>query len=638
MRSEKVVAVIGALGVSFALMVLISYPLNLEILYRLTPNGPATHPITALCIFLLGITLIGAYYRKQRVIIITSSLVMTLCLLRMTDLGFNQLDIFIMTLVGKSEHVGQKGSLTISMGTNTAFMFFCTALSCLLYQQHAYKASQLIAYITIFLPFLSLKGHVLGLESFYGQMAVLTSVSGILLTVGSLLLSANHWIVKVLFGNSKSGQIARYQIISVFIFPMVFQFASGRFGFNMALHDLSVAISTMTFTWFVVTLICITAMMLNKQEASTLAALNRAMLNESKFKNIFNFSTIPKLMVDDKGRIVMANAALKNLLGYSEQDLDGFTIEKLIPQSIRESHIEQRNSFIHNASEQEKRAMNGGRLVNVLSKKGREIPVEIGLVRINTAEGKRVIAALQDRTQLQLQMKELERSNKELEQFAYVASHDLRSPLRTMANMAKFIEEDISEHLQGETKKFMDLLRQRIDRLEKLLVDLLDYSRVGRKESKPEWLDLNTNLKDICDLYVPSNRFHVQIEPDLPKVYLPQTLLQLVLRNLIMNAVKHHDKAEGNIRVWAEQNNCWLIVHVEDDGPGIPEEFRERVFQMFSTLKPKDKVEGSGMGLAVIHKVMQTIHGDISVTESELGGASFNITFPIPDNLENDYR
>lgn len=222
----------------------------------------------------------------------------------------------------------------------------------------------------------------------------------------------------------------------------------------------------------------------------------------------------------------------------------------------------------------------------------------------------------------------LEQSNEELDRFAYIASHDLRAPLRTIDAMTQFLEEDIGEKLEGNSREFMRLIRSRVGRLDNLLTDLLAYSRVGRKEGKAEWLDLEEVVRHNAELYLPEDRFTLLIETPLPKLFVPKAQLDLVCRNLLMNAVKHHDRPEGNVTVSAEQNDHETVITFSDDGPGIAPEFHERIFEMFSTLKPRDEVEGSGMGLALVKKSMQSVQGDVDIVPGEGRGAQFRLIYP----------
>jgi len=225
----------------------------------------------------------------------------------------------------------------------------------------------------------------------------------------------------------------------------------------------------------------------------------------------------------------------------------------------------------------------------------------------------------------------LARSNQDLEQFAYVAAHDLKSPLRAIDQLSRWIEEDLAADAAPETAENLGLLRGRVKRMEALLDGLLQYSRVGRRQHDDEDVDVGALVGDVLDLIELPEGYRVDVDPDLPTLHTARAPLEQVFLNLIGNAAKHAGAAGGRIRVAGrplDGEERWEF-SVEDDGAGIPEEFREQVFGMFKTLRPRDEVEGSGMGLAVIKKTVEQYGGRITAGgSSALGGASFRFTWP----------
>lgn len=225
---------------------------------------------------------------------------------------------------------------------------------------------------------------------------------------------------------------------------------------------------------------------------------------------------------------------------------------------------------------------------------------------------------------------ELLRSNEELEQFAYVASHDLKAPLRGIENLVSWIEEDLEGKLEGETRQNMDLLRSRVKRLESLLDDLLAYSRAGREALTPSSVDTRALIDEIAALISPPDGFQIVASASLPTILTPPAPFNQVMQNLISNAVKHHDDpAHGLIEIVAEPLGPLTMFIVRDNGSGIPKQFRERVFGMFQTLRPRDEVEGSGMGLAIVKKIVERQGGKVWISDNPAGkGASVHFTWP----------
>jgi len=232
----------------------------------------------------------------------------------------------------------------------------------------------------------------------------------------------------------------------------------------------------------------------------------------------------------------------------------------------------------------------------------------------------------------------LMRSNENLDIFAYAASHDLKAPLRVICNAAKWLEEDLAPHLTGATRENMALLRGRAARMGKLLDDLLEYSRIGRTSDKQnaEILCADELLEDILQLLSPPGEFAVCAGSTLTGVRVNRMPLQQVLINLISNAIKHHDKKTGRIDVSVRDLGTQLEFAVRDDGPGIPEQFQEQVFKMFQTLKPRDKVEGSGMGLAMVRKYVEVSSGVITLESAAGQGCTFRFTWPKLEQVEGE--
>lgn len=223
---------------------------------------------------------------------------------------------------------------------------------------------------------------------------------------------------------------------------------------------------------------------------------------------------------------------------------------------------------------------------------------------------------------------ELERSNRELDQFAYVASHDLKAPLRAILNLASWLNEDAAEQLPQSSKEHLQKLYRRAQRMERLLDDLLTYSRVGRRDGAVEMVQVESLLQDVVYLLAPPPDFQIRIGA-MPTIYTSRTQLELIFRNLIGNAIKHHDgHTAGRVEIEASCGEELIEFSVHDNGPGIDPQYHERIFGMFQTLMPRDDVEGSGMGLAIVKKAVEHRGGQIKI-ESQLGhGTTFCFTWP----------
>lgn len=226
--------------------------------------------------------------------------------------------------------------------------------------------------------------------------------------------------------------------------------------------------------------------------------------------------------------------------------------------------------------------------------------------------------------------KELERSNQELDRFAYVASHDLKAPLRVIDNASGWLEEDLQDTLTEKGRKYLRLLRNRVQRMEKLLDDLLAYARIGRAkdDGQNEIVTGNKLVSDILTLLSPPASFTVAVAPEFAAIRIARMPLQQVLYNLINNSIKHHDRDTGAIVLSVERMPGKYRFTVRDDGPGIPPQYHQQIFEMFTTLKPRDEVEGSGMGLAIVKKTVEFLGGRIEILPSNGRGTAFAFTWP----------
>jgi signal transduction histidine kinase len=223
---------------------------------------------------------------------------------------------------------------------------------------------------------------------------------------------------------------------------------------------------------------------------------------------------------------------------------------------------------------------------------------------------------------------QLRERNRDLDEFAYAASHDLRAPLRGIGNLAQWIEEDLGSTLNAEGRSHLELMRNRVQRLETLIDGILQYSRVGRTQRTIEAVAVGPLLNDVIDLLAPPERFTVTVAPIMPTVAADRVQLQQVFANLISNAMKHHQREDGQIMVGVIDDGKLYRFSVADDGPGIASEYHERIFGIFQTLAPRDKVEGSGLGLAIVRRIVEQQGGTIWVESASGQGSTFFFTWP----------
>ncbi len=240
---------------------------------------------------------------------------------------------------------------------------------------------------------------------------------------------------------------------------------------------------------------------------------------------------------------------------------------------------------------------------------------------------------IHDERQSQLELTrlnaELTQSNADLEQFTYIASHDLKQPLRGIDLLAGWIYEDSYDQLSETSRTHLKQMQQRVERLDRLLSDLLDYSRVGQNNDGPELVNIAQSVANTVELLAPPEAFTAKyIGPEIT-LNTGRTELELVLRNLIGNAIKHRSRDSGKVEIDTCMRDGVIEFSVSDDGPGIAPEHHERIFLMFKTLPSENDTKGTGIGLAIVKKIVESKGGRITLESHESSGTTFRFTWPL---------
>lgn len=242
-------------------------------------------------------------------------------------------------------------------------------------------------------------------------------------------------------------------------------------------------------------------------------------------------------------------------------------------------------------------------------------------------DGKKYLMSVsRDVTEKEILINDLKRSNSDLDNFAYVASHDLRSPLNVIRRLVSWVKEDCDAVLPAESKEDLAIVLSRVERMEKLLVDLLNYARIGKDYQEAVSINLHDFMVELLSLIDLPMGFVLKC--DTIDIKVPEIAFNVVMLNLVSNAIKHHDSGNAKIEVRAKVTDKGCVIMILDNGPGIEEKNRERVFKLFETLKPRDEVEGSGMGLSVVKKIVEHYGGSISVDANLPRGTKFIVSWP----------
>mgnify|MGYP000682527927 CR=1 FL=1 len=344
------------------------------------------------------------------------------------------------------------------------------------------------------------------------------------------------------------------------------------------------------------------------------------------FQQSINAAPHGVLIINTDGVITLTNPSLCESFGYRKSELIGNKVEMLLPERYRKNHLGQRRSFNDNPS---KRIMGIGRDLTALHKNGKEFPVEIGISPIEDGETTgMVLVTLTDITERKRMEMDLKETNTNLEEFTYVASHDLRSPLRGIADLLEWVKEDLEPDPAESITRNIDRIAIRIKRMEQLIDNLLRYARAGKAVTKTKDININQLFDDVLELVQPPSGFTLERRVDLKQLVCVATPLETILRNLISNAIKHHDREEGRILIKCKAENNMCHFSVSDDGPGIPESAMGRIFKLFQTVSSADR-QGSGIGLSVSRRLAETHGGRVSVElNSPQKGVTFHVWWP----------
>ncbi|MEM1280019.1 MAG: PAS domain S-box protein [Cyanobacteria bacterium P01_H01_bin.152] len=374
------------------------------------------------------------------------------------------------------------------------------------------------------------------------------------------------------------------------------------------------------------------------------AALNLA-ASEARFRAVFEQAAVGMARLSLTGHWQQVNATFCQLLGYQAEDLidkpfqqftdpadleqDDYYYQRLISNEIDSCRFEKR--YLH------KDGYPIWSMVTVSTETDDQNQIvafiavieDIRQLKQTTAELRRRAEELEQvNSLLAVTNALLDSRNSELDQFAYVASHDLKAPLRAIANLSEWLEEDLGNNLPEENRHQLTLLRSRVHRLEALINGLLEYSRVGRQARQIELVDVHALLMETIDLLSPPAAFEISLPEQMPHLKTNRVALNQVFANLISNAIKHHDREDGQLQITASEQGQYIEFVITDDGPGIEPQYHQKVFTIFQTLKSRDELESTGMGLAIVKKIVESEGGTITL-ESSLGqGTTFRFTWP----------
>lgn len=355
--------------------------------------------------------------------------------------------------------------------------------------------------------------------------------------------------------------------------------------------------------------------------------------SESRMRAIFDTAVDGIVTIDERGTIERFNPAAERMFGYTEAEVTGKNVSMLMPSPYHEAHD---GYLAHYLQTGEKKIIGSGREVVGLRKDGAVFPMDLAVGEMRLSERRMFTGTVRDiskrkqaEEQRALLMHELESANEELKNFGYVVSHDLKAPLRAIGSLADWLSTDYADKFDDEGKEHMRLLISRVHRMDGLIDGILQYSRVGRVKETIVAVELNRLVREVIDLLAPPENITVSIVGSLPTVVAEPTRIQQVFQNLLSNAIKYMDKPEGEIRIACGAEGRQWKFSITDNGPGIDQQHFEKIFQLFQTLAPRDRVESTGVGLSLVKKIVEMYGGRVWVESTVKQGSTFFFTLPI---------
>ena len=357
-----------------------------------------------------------------------------------------------------------------------------------------------------------------------------------------------------------------------------------------------------------------------------------------QFRSLIEAAPDGMVIVDQGGTMRIVNAAAEKLFGYTRTELIGQKVEILVPTKFQALHVNHREAY---ANAPQPRPMGAGLKLQGRRKDGTEFPVEISLSPLDTEEGLLVTAAIRDITErrnsereLARHIEALDRSNRELERFAYVASHDLQEPMRVISNYVGLIATRFQAADDESARRWMDYVTDAAQRMQALIRDLLAYSRiqadVATFRSFSAQAAVDDALRNLAESLAES-RGNVKLGP-LPTIHGDARQMGLLFQNLVGNALKFRKPGtDPAVEIGSRPDGAGHLFWVKDDGIGFDPKFKEKIFEIFQRLHTREKYPGTGIGLSICQRIVSLHQGKIWAESTPGEGATFWFWLPSAD-------
>ncbi len=359
------------------------------------------------------------------------------------------------------------------------------------------------------------------------------------------------------------------------------------------------------------------------------------LLAQNKLQSVFDHTVDGLLMVNNEGEIDAYNRACQTILGYEPDDVIGKNVRMFKPQGdIPQSWVDDDTLAFDFDENVLSKVLEKGSVVYVQHKTGRIFPIHLAVSKIVIGGATFFSAIIRDISKEKTAEEELKRSNRELEAFAYIASHDLKAPLRHISMSAEFLKQRYGKAFDESGQEFLDILVNSSHRMADMIESLMAYSRVGNGDAIVEAVSLNKILNDTLHvLQFRINEVNAQIDvpEDLPDVEVNANLIGQLFQNLIDNALKYQPEGQSPV-VRISMDRCeggYIFLNIQDNGIGISEEYKEKIFSIFQRLHNSDSYTGTGVGLSICKRIAEFHKGDIYLNTNCIQGTCFVVKLPL---------
>ncbi|MBX3698919.1 MAG: PAS domain S-box protein [Dokdonella sp.] len=651
-------------------LVLIGWTLGVEWLKRVAPGLVAMNPMTAVLFMLLGTALLwseqGRPAPRRRQAKWMAALVVALGGIKLwgTIAGWSS---GIDTWLFAGQLSSDATSLPNRMAPNTAFDFVLLGLAILFIDQslgRGHRPSEYLAAAAALVALIALLGYAYKIGPMSGlprfiPMALHTALAFLLAALGVLALRSKSGWMALVTGSGPGGTMSRLMLPGLVLLMTVIGWLRVR-GEEMALFDSDLGVTLYTVTVIVLgALLTLRAALSLDQsharqrhvELEREQAFAELKQSEGRIRSIVDTAYDAFVSINATGHVLEWNSAAERMFGWSRQECVGKRLSELIiPHRYRTAH-EQGLARRPGPGNSQGKVLNRHIEMSALDREGVEFPVQMTIWPLGDGVARTYNAFIGDITErkeaekriqklhadLLANANQLEQSNAELEAFSYTVSHDLRAPLRHIDGYARMLHEDAADQLQGDTRRYLDEISAAARRMGALIDDLLAFSRLSRKPLQRTEVDMRKLIEGVLGETSEADEATVVID-GLPMVHADPVLLRQVWVNLLSNAIKYSAPRgkDARIEISGVRDGALVRYRIRDNGVGFDMRYVDKLFGVFQRLHSDEDFHGTGVGLAIVRRIV-TRHGGRIAAEGEPGvGAVFTLELPVADHADGE--